>query len=161
MSKVTSTIDKLPTSISESESDFPESSDPLPRFLVPWDIEFPIQTDVDKPAVPTVPDLVEPVVPAQQHQPVVFPEAAPAVTTRSGRRVRHPLFFEAAHTNSEFLQTFSPDKFDESVDLLQNNKCSAKPHPFAFAVGYTISMAVSSDPDMMTLSEALQQPDFH
>ena len=64
MSKVTSTIDVLRASISESKSDLPESSDLLPCFVVPWYVEFPIQKDVDKPAVPTVPDPVEPVVPA-------------------------------------------------------------------------------------------------
>ena len=67
VSKVTSTIDVLPSSISESESDFPESSDPLPCFVVPGNVEFTIQTDVDKLALPTVPNLVEPVVTAQQH----------------------------------------------------------------------------------------------
>ena len=50
---------------------------------------------------------------------------------------------------------------DESVALLQNDKCFAEPHPFSFSIESAISMAVSSDPDMMTLSDALQQPDQH
>ena len=77
---------------------------------MPWDVEFTIHTDVDKLEVPTVPDPVELVVPTQQHQPVAFPEIAPAVTTRSGRRVRCPLLSEAVHANCLFLHTFSPDK---------------------------------------------------
>ena len=43
VSKVTSTIDVLPPSIYENESDLPESSDPFPRCFVPWDVKFPIQ----------------------------------------------------------------------------------------------------------------------
>ena len=128
---------------------------------MPWDVEFPIQTDVDKPAVRTVPDKVEPIVPDQQHQPISLPEPNPAVTNRSGRRVRRPLFFEATHANCAFLHTFTLDKSDESVALLQNNKCSAKPRPFAFSTESAISMAVSSDPDTMTLSKALKQPDYN
>ena len=96
----------------------PEYSYPLPRSVVPWDVEFPIQTDVDKPAVRTVPDKVEPIVPDQQHQPISLPVPNPAVTNRSGRRVRRPLFFEATHANCAFLRTLSPDKSDESVALL-------------------------------------------
>ena len=122
---------------------------------MPWDVEFPIQIDVDKPAVPTVPDPVEPVVPTQQHQPVALSELAPAVTTWSGQCVRCPIFFEAAHKNSSFLHTFSPDKSDESVALFQNNKFSADPHPFSFATESAIYMAVSPDPDTMMLSKAL------
>ena len=155
MSKFTSTADVLPTYIYDSKSDFPESSDPLPRFFVPWDVDFPIQTYVDKPAVPTVPDPVEHVVPAQQHQIVDLTEPATAVTTQSGRRIHQPLLFEAAHANSELHHTFSPDKSDESFDLLQKDKCSSKPHLFAFAAESTISMAVSYDLNTMTLSEAL------
>ena len=128
---------------------------------MPWDVEFPIQTYIDKPAVHNVPDLVEPVVPAKQHQPVALPEPALAVTTQSGRHIRQPLLFEAAHANFVFLHTLSPDKSDESVALLQNDKYSAKPHPFSFSIESAISMAVSSDPDTMTLIEALQQPDRH
>ena len=90
----------------------PESYDPLPRFVVPWDVEFPIQTDVDKPAVPTFPNPVEPIVPDQQHQPISLPDPNPAVTNQSGRRVRRPIFFEATHANCAFLSTLSPDKSD-------------------------------------------------
>ena len=151
----------LPISTNESGSDFPESSDPLPSFVVPWDVENPIQTDVDEPAVPTVPDPVEPFVPSQQHQLVAFPEPAPAVKTRSGRRICRPLLFEAAHANCAFLHNFSPDKPDESFALRQKEKCSAEPHHFAFAAESGIYMAVSSDPDTMTLIEALKQPDCH
>ena len=128
---------------------------------MPWDVEFPIQTDVDKPAVPTVPDPVEPVVPDKQHQTVAFPEPAPAVTTRSGCRVRRPLFFESAHANCASLHNFSPNKYDEFVALIQKNKCYAEPHPFAFAVESAIPVAVSSEPDTMMLSESLKQPDCH
>ena len=161
MSKVTSTIDVLPTSIPESESNFSEYFDLLPRFVVPWDVEFTIQKDVDKPAIPTVPDTVEPVVHYQQHQPVALSEPAPAVTTRSCCCVRQPLFFESAYENCAFLHTLSPDKSDESVALLKNNKCSSEPHPSVFAIESAIYMSVSSDPDMIMLSEALQQPDCH
>ena len=161
MSKFTSTVDVLSTSIYGSKSDLPEYSYPLPRSVVPWDVEFPIQTDVDKPAVRTVPDKVEPIVPDQQHQPITLPEPAPAVMTWSGGYVRLPFFFEDAHADSAFLHTFSPDKSDEFVALLQNNKCSAEPHPFEFSVNSAISMDVSSNPDTVTLREDLNQPDCH
>ena len=111
--------------------------------------------------MPTVPDPVETVVLAQQNQLVALTETDPDVTTRSGRRVCHPLFFEAGHANCAFFHTFSSDKSNESVYLLQSNKCSDKPHPFAFAVDSDISVAVSSDPNTMILTEALQQPDYH
>ena len=139
----------------------PESSDPLPRFVVPWDVEFTIQIDVDEPAVHTVPDPVEPVVPTQQHQTVDLPVPAPIFMTRSCRRARLPIFFEAAHANCAFLHTFSPDKFDEMVALLQNDKCYANPHPFEFAVMSAIYMAVYYEPDTMTLIEVLKYPDYH
>ena len=126
-----------------------------------WGVEFTIQKYVDKPAVPTVPYQVEPVVPDQQHQPISLPYPDPDVTTRSGCRVRRSFFFEDAHANSSFLHTFSPDKSDESVALLQNDNFFAKPHPFAFAVESAIYIDVSSYPNTMTLSEALQQPDCH
>ena len=129
--------------------------------MVPWDVEFPIQTYIDKPAVHNVPDLVEPVVPAKQHQPVALPEPALAVTTQSGRHIRQPLLFEAAHANFVFLHTLSPDKSDESVALLQNDKYSAEPHPFLFAANPAIYVAVYSNPDTMTLIKALKQPYCH
>ena len=118
VSKVTSTINVLPTSIFERESGLPETSEPFPHLLVPWDAEFTIQTDVDEPAVPTVPDPVEPVVHYQQHQPIPFPEPAPDDTTQSGCRVHRLLFFKADHANCVFLHTLSTDKSDESVALL-------------------------------------------
>ena len=126
---------------------------------MPWDFEFSIKADVDKPAVPVVSDPVEPVVTIQQHQSVALPDPAPAVTTRSCCHVRCPFFFEDAHGNSAFLHTLSPDKSDESVALFQNEKCSSEPHPFVFAVDSAISMSVSYDTNMMTLSKALHQPD--
>ena len=84
--RVTSTVDVLPTSASDSESDLPEPSDPLPRFVVPWGIETPTQIYIDKPVAPAIPNQVEPVVPAQRHQTVPLPESAPDVTTRYVRR---------------------------------------------------------------------------
>ena len=81
--------------------------------------------------------------------------------TGYGRRVRSPLFFEAAHKNCAFLHTFSPGKSDESVALLQKKMCSAKPQYFAFAFKCASYMDVSSDPNTMTLIEALQQPACH
>ena len=118
MPRVTSTVDLLPTSASDSESDLPEPSDPLPHFVVPWDVETPTQIDINEPVAPAIPNQVEPVVPAQRHQTVPLPDSAPDVTTRYGRRVRCALFFGDAHANSAFLHTFSPDQSDESVALL-------------------------------------------
>ena len=93
MPRVTSTVDVLPTSASDSESDLPEPSDPLPRSIVPWGVKTPTQIDIDKPVAPAIPNQVKPVVPVQRHQTVPLPESAPDVTTRYGRRVRRPLFF--------------------------------------------------------------------
>ena len=161
MPRVTSAVDLLPTSASDSESDLPEPSDPLPCLVFPWGVETPTQIDIDEPVAPDIPNQVQPVVPDQQHQTVTLPKSAPDVTTRYGCRVRCPLFFGDAHANSAFLHTFSTDQSDEFFTLLQNDKCSAEPHPFAFAIKFAISMAVSSDPDTMTLRKALQQPDRH
>ena len=55
----------------------------------------------------------------------------------------------------------SPDKYDKSFALIQNNKCYSESHPFAFAVKSAISMDFSPEHDTMTLSEALKQPDCH
>ena len=83
------------------------------------------------------------------------------VSPTPGCHVRCPFFFVYSHANSAFLHTFSADKSGESVVLLQNDKCSAKPHPIAFAVNSALFMIVSSDPGMTALSESLKQPDCH
>ena len=80
--RVTYTVDVLPTSASDSESDLPEPSDPLARFVVPWGVETPTQIDIDKPVAPAIPNQVEPVVPAERHQTVPLSESAPVVRVK-------------------------------------------------------------------------------
>ena len=63
------------------------------------------------------------------------------------------------HANSTLLHTFSP-KVDHSypISVLQPD-AAIEPHPFASISNYVISMTASSDPDTMTLEEALAAPD--
>ena len=157
-------VDVLPTSTSTSSGiGLPESDGPLPRFVVPWDIEDTMDKNAAAPVPNNAAQTPEPPVPVKQLLPPNVPENDPVITTRSGCRVRRSTFFGNAHSNSAFFHTFSPDQRHnyEVVCLLQNYECVIEPHPFAFAYESVMSMAVSSDPYTMTLAEAIQQPDHH
>ena len=92
-------------------------------------------------------------------------ESVPAhqteVTTRTGRTIKPPTKFADTDHSSihSYLSTFylGSDKAQEHL-LQPNISSSVEPHPFALFSEYMLSF-LATDPDTMTLQEAMQQPD--
>ena len=146
----------LPTTVvNESAASLPPAAPPLPIFITPW--EPPSEPMDNSIADSTTPEQSRPM--ATPPAPILPVPPPPEVITRSGRRVRKPQYFSDMHANSTFLHTFSP-KVDHSdpISVLQPD-AAIEPHPFASISNYVISMTASSDPDTMTLEEALAAPD--
>eukprot|EP00980_Cylindrotheca_fusiformis_P000460 scaffold114_cov69-Cylindrotheca_fusiformis.AAC.1 len=95
------------------------------------------------------------------HRPQATP---PTVTTRSGRQVTpNRFYFNESHANTAYLDTFSPKCNDTSTDrsILQPDcERASEPHPAALMANHIFSFVSSaSDPDTMTLDEAMRAPD--
>ena len=100
----------IPTSTSTSSGiELPEADGPLPRLVVPWDIENPTEENAATPVPNDAAKTPELPVRVEQILPPNVPENNPVITTRSERRVCCPTFFGNDHANSAFLNTFSPD----------------------------------------------------
>ena len=89
-------------------------------------------------------------------------------TTRSGRKVRNPWYFTHYQAHAAFLETFSPQyrktegvEDDSAESVLQPDvTAQSEPHPLAFVSDFIqANVASTSDPDTMTLDEAMRQPD--
>ena len=104
-------------------------------------------------ATPMLPDPSPP-------QPILEPTILPVKTTRSGRNVVKAARFDETPLSSlmAYLSTFSPSSHDSDADLLQPCIKSHEPHPFALLGEHIFSFLVT-DPDTMTLKEALEQDD--
>jgi hypothetical protein len=134
----------------------------VPHLVQPWDHEPPTEATIDLPSddehIHPLPDT-EPAIPTPT--PTVRnvePPPIPATVTRSGRSVRRPQRLIAAI--ALFLTTFSPQPIDgTALHLLQPDvEAYAEPHPFALFTEHVVAF-VGSDPDTMTLDEALKDPD--
>lgn len=168
-------IDILPTvpiPMNTASPNLPNAAVPSPRFVTPWnpidsptahdshdsnpssDNDFDSSNPVNEPATTETPPAVTTPPP-----PVDEPSPAPYVT-RSGRTTRVKKFFDEIHANAAFLWTFSPCTPSESDQPLLQNDYVSEPHPFAFVLeGVVGNVANSSDPDTMTMAEAMNQPD--
>jgi hypothetical protein len=107
-------------------------------------------------------ELAETLLPEERQLPALIKQVAqpiaPEVTTQSGRTVRAPQQLIA--TVALFLTIFSPLPTDGAVlHLLQPDvEAHAEPRPFALFTEHVVAF-VGSDPDTMTLDEALKEPD--
>jgi hypothetical protein len=129
----------------------------LPRSIAPWDEEL-THSDPDQPEVADV--LDDDAVEVPLETPAVEPPVpVPTVTTRSGRTIRIPVRLITAI--AFFTSTFSPLPVDGTVlQLLQPDvEAYAEPHPFALFSEHVVAFVGSTDPDTMTLQEALKEPD--
>ncbi len=141
---------------------FPEAPSPPADFTVPWEIDTR-KDDVYSPASPDPDDLSE--LSAPTRIPTKTPHnmgvSQAPVRTRAGRLVRPVARYSIAmHATTAFLNTFSPGE-DPSLpqrQLQPDIGRYSEPHPLAFVVE-TLGLVASSDPDTMTLDEALRQPD--
>lgn len=159
-------LDVLPTTAVEQVLNKSNPLEPPPMFSSPWELpttDTPVNPiDPTEPLAPVHPpvdipardDPPEPII----HEPPV-PTIEEPVVTRSGRRVRrNPRYFSDMHANSVFLQTFSPQR--RAPCLLQPDvEALVEPHPLALMSERVLGLTASSDPDTMTLDEALNQPD--
>lgn len=97
----------------------------------------------------------------QSVQPETF--SAPVKTTRSGRVVKPSTFFDPSYywhnANLSFLSTFHPETPSTDDSLLQPTACEHSPHPYSMLLQHSMALIASNDPDIMTLEEALKQPD--
>ena len=79
--------------------------------------------------------------------------------TRGGRVSKPPQRLIAAHsTVCAYLATFSPAKNDNDHLLQPATAAYTEPHPLSLLANQMFSF-VATDPDTMTLKEALAQPD--
>ena len=112
--------------------------------------------DIDIQDAPQPPDLFEAL-----PLPEIPDDTLPVRTTRTGRVIRAPQkFADTAHSSIHaFLSTFCPPPSSADVHLLQPQTANySEPHPLALLSSYIFSF-VASDPDTMTLAEAMSQPD--
>ena len=131
-------------------------SNPLPR--VSFDMPVIRNPPVLAPAAPVAPTL-----PPSVDTPTInpLPPLAPVITTRSGRSIRPPSRFgDTSHSSIHaYSTTFSHDFNTTSACILQPSQASySEPHPMALMCEHVFAH-ITTDPDTMTLSEALRQPD--
>ena len=91
------------------------------------------------------------------------PEPAPLPTrnpTRSGRTPKPPdRYDESVHSSLlAYSATFEPTPTDTAVSLIQPDTSPSDPHPLALFMS-SLCALTATDPDTMTLKEAMAQPD--
>ena len=93
-------------------------------------------------------------------QPILDPVTLPSTTTRSGRHGFPAACFNETPLSSlmVYISTFPPSYHDSDLDLLLPCLKSHEPHPFALFGEHIFGFLVT-DPDIMTLKEALEQDD--
>ena len=174
--------DVLPTEPSQSNpARLPPPSPNIPHHLVrPWETTAtpsdsegePRDPDPETPAAHVPPDPVEQ--PPLPDEPPALPIGHPeGGVTRSGRRVQpNRRYFGTAVASAVcFLSTFCPSytgssvmmpvgSAPDSVSDLFSPVPEVEPQPYAAYVGEVVAaVANSSDPDTMTLDQAMKEPD--
>ena len=101
--------------------------------------------------------------PVQYLENVTIPvlTSAPAVITRSGCQSKPPpKLSDSAHSSFlAFISTFSPQQPQPLHHLLHPDvESQSTPHPFTLA-SKNIYGLIGSDPDTMSLHEAMKEPD--
>ena len=130
----------------------PSTSDLPSEFRHNWDQDTTTSnlpsTNDDESTTPADPDVS-----SESTSDITSP---PIQTTRSGRTVKPPSRFSF----QSYLSTFSPSPCRHSPQqLLQPTIANyEEPHPMALVSEYILSF-IATDPDTMTLKEAMQQPD--
>ena len=131
-------------------------SNPLPRVSFDLPVIGNFSTSASAaPVAPPPPPLVDTTI----INPL--PPPAPVITTRSGCSVRPPSRFdETSHSSIHaYSATFSHNFNTTSACILQPSQASySEPHPMALMCEHVFAH-ITTDPDTMTLSEALRQPD--
>jgi hypothetical protein len=161
--------DVLTTKPGEATANLPAPKAPIPRFITPWNDESSsIDTthDDESESDQTVLTIIQPNHNGQdsiEPPPVAPAQSDPVVVTRSGRRVNpNPRYFNDAHANTMLLDSFSSEykSFDHEATSLLQPVHQEEPHPLALLNESVFGVpGISSDPDTMTLEEAMNQPD--
>jgi hypothetical protein len=154
--------DILPTQATPfEEANLPAPDAPIPRFVTQWEDASQLdasseQEELEHASVGS--DTESPHEPETGVQAEQIEESPAPVHTRSGRLVRpNPRYFNEAHANTVYLDTYSSAL--DQVNCILQPVYSEEPHPMALVSESIFGFAVSSDPDTMTLDEALREPD--
>ena len=97
-------------------------------------------------------------------EPPSYPPPSPELAPQVARTCRtvNPLkkFTDSEHSSIRaYLSTFSSSKEDDKSHIIQSSiSAYSEPHPLALLASHALSF-VETDPDTMTLKEALSQPD--
>ena len=103
-------------------------------------------------------------IPPRPTEHITPPSLTPPITShtsRSGRTIRPPVRFDDSHHSSlhAHTSTFTPTTDGSNDCLLQPSTANySEPHPMALLCRHMVAF-ITTDPDTMTLTEALQQPD--
>ena len=158
-------LDILPTQSVRDPTNgtqLPDAGPPPPEFTIPWEIEVPNKSPRMQGLSP-IDDLsgTSTSAPITQEPEYDVKTTLSPMKTRSGRQLEpHVKRLGRPSANSAFFNTFSPggNAMHPQCQLQPDVERFAEPHPFAFMVE-TLGLSASSDPDTMTLDEALRQPD--
>ena len=111
--------------------------------------------DINHPSVP-IPEISTETVSNSTTETVID---QPEQVTRFGRIIKPPQRFAGISSPISFLTTFSPFIRHDNNQLLQPLTANySEPRPLALFSSHILSF-IATDPDTMTLREALAQPD--
>lgn len=124
------------------------------RFVHSW--ETPLQQPIDE-EDSTKDDSTKQVVDKETTSDRVSLTNSPD-RTRYGRKVKPPERYDPSQSMCAFISTFNPETRTEEQLLQSSHMHHSEVHPLASACQHMFSL-IATDPDTMTLTEALEEPD--